>query len=116
MKNHRFILQPFAGMKTRFQCPECQHREKTFVRYIDKETSEHIDPSVGRCNREDSCGYHLTPKQFFRDNQIPVEAPHRHTKPKSSIQPRPISLIPVDTFKASLTEYDQNHLVNFLSN
>ena len=67
---HRFILQPYKGLNTRFRCPNCQHNSKTFVRYIDTETNQHIHDNVGRCNREDKCGYHFTPKQYFQKNGI----------------------------------------------
>jgi len=49
-------------------CPNCKKRR--FVRYIDLEKNEILPDSVGRCDREISCGYHLTPKQYFETNGV----------------------------------------------
>ena len=70
MSKHRYILEPYKGLKTRYTCPNCQHKGKTFTCYIDTETSNHIAPTVGRCNRESNCGYHYKPKQYFEENLV----------------------------------------------
>lgn len=118
MNNHRYILEPYKGMNTRYRCPSCQQRDKTFSRYIDTETGEHIHPSVGRCNRESNCGYHYTPKQYFQDNNISFDTPQpKAYKPRPvTPQPKPVSFIPVEVFKASLnpTAFEVNHFVKFL--
>lgn len=51
------------GSKT--ECPEC-HKKKCFSLYVVKDTGEEIDPRCGRCDHEQSCGYHLPPREFFR--------------------------------------------------
>ena len=84
---HRYILEPYKGMNTRYRCPSCQQQDKTFSLYIDTETGEHIHPSVGRCNRESNCGHHYTPKQYFQDNNISFDTP----QPKA-YKPRPVHL------------------------
>ena len=103
-------------MNTRYRCPICQQRDKTFSRYIDTETGEHIHPSVGRCNRESNCGHHYTPKQYFQENNILFDIPQRKAyKPRPVIpQPKPVSFIPVEIFKASLKGHEANHFVKFL--
>jgi hypothetical protein len=53
----------------------CQHRNKTFTRYIDTETSEQLHDDVGRCDRELNCGYHLKPKDYFMKNGINTSFP-----------------------------------------
>jgi hypothetical protein len=103
-------------MNTRYRCPICQQRDKTFSLYIDTETGEQIHPTVGRCNRESNCGHHYTPKQYFQDNNISFDTPQpkayqpRTVKP----QPKPFSFIPVEVFKASLKGHEANHFVKFL--
>jgi len=119
MIEHKYKLEPYKGMNTRYRCPSCQQRDKTFSRYIDTETGEHIHPSVGRCNRESSCGHHYTPKQFFQDNNISFDTQPKQYKPRPvTPQPKPVSFIPVDLFKASLnpTAFETNHFVQFLIN
>ncbi|MCF8426088.1 MAG: DUF6371 domain-containing protein [Bacteroidia bacterium] len=118
MIEHRFILEPYKGMNTRYPCPSCQQKDKTYSLYIDTETGEHIHPNVGRCNRESSCGYHYTPKQYFHDNNISFDTPQpKAIKPRLvAPQPKTVSFIPVEVFKASLKANETNHFVKFLIN
>jgi hypothetical protein len=130
MIEHRYILQPYKGMTSRHRCPGCQHSDKTFSLYIDSQTGESINPIVGRCNRETNCGYHYTPKQYFQDNkgllQFPAKSYELNAITKSAslksvlrscnllLPKKPLSFIPIDTFKASLKAHETNHFVNYL--
>lgn len=67
MSQFRFILQPYRNPGSRHCCPEC-HRPRSFVRYIDTEEKIVFPDYVGRCNHEQKCGYHYTPKQYFADH------------------------------------------------
>jgi len=118
MSEHKYILEPYKGMNTRYRCPSCQQRDKTFSLYIDTETGEHIHPTVGRCNRESNCGHHYTPKQYFQDNNISFDTPQpKAYKPRPVTPPqKPVSFIPVEVFKASLKAHETNHFVQFLIN
>jgi hypothetical protein len=52
------------------------------------ETNEYIDESVGRCNREDKCGYHCKPKDYFEKNRNLKIYPNLNTpKIHSGIKP-----------------------------
>lgn len=121
MTEHKYILEPYKGMNTRYRCPapNCG-KGKTFSLYIDTETGEHIHPTVGRCNRESNCGHHYTPKQYFQDNNISFDTPQpKAYKPRPvTPQQKPVSFIPVEVFKASLnpTAFETNHFVQFLIN
>jgi len=118
MIEHRYILEPYKGMNTRYRCPSCQQRDKTFSLYIDTQTGEHIHPTVGRCNRESNCGHHYTPKQYFQDNNISFDTPQPKVgkyRPVALLQ-KPVSFIPVEVFKASLKGHETNHFVQFLIN
>lgn len=116
MSEHRYILEPYKGMNTRYRCPSCQQRDKTFSLYIDTETGEHIHHSVGRCNRESNCGHHYTPKQYFQDNNISIDTPQPKGYKARPVthKPKPVSFIPVEVFKASLKAHETNHFVKFL--
>lgn len=118
MNTHRYTLEPYKGMNTRYHCPGCQQRDKTFSLYIDTDTGKHIHPTVGRCNRESNCGYHYTPKQYFQDNNISFDTPQpKAYKPRPvADQPKPVSFIPAEAFKASLKAHEANHFVQFLIN
>ncbi len=119
MSEHRYILEPYKGMNTRYTCPYCEVNKK-FSRYIDTETGEHLHPKVGKCERLDNCGIHYTPKQYFQDNNISFDThqPKAH-KPRPVIpRQKPASFIPVEVFKASLNlaAFETNYFVQFLIN
>ena len=118
MIEHKYTLEPYKGMNTRYRCPSCQQRDKTFSLYIDTETGEHINPTVGRCNRESNCGHHYTPKQYFQDNNISFDNPQpKAYKPRPvTNQLKPVSFIPIEVFKASLKAHETNHFVIYLIN
>jgi len=119
MVEHRYILEPYKGTNTRYRCPSCQLRDKTFSRYIDAETGEYLHPTVGRCNRESNCGYHYTPKRYFQDNTViggNAALPKEYKPRPVTLQPKPVSFIPVEVFKASLKGHETNHFVKFLIN
>ncbi len=65
-QNHRFSLEKYKGITSRFTCPNCGHKN-IFSRYIDNDTGAYLHEKVGRCNREDKCGYHYKPNEFFKD-------------------------------------------------
>lgn len=120
MTNHRYILEPYKGMNTRYDCPGCGKR-KTFTRYIDTTTGNHLHPTAGRCNREVNCGYHLSPKQYFENNKtFPTSGRSSvssfqtlRRKETETIQ-KPVSFIPFEAVKKSLQHYNENDFVKFL--
>lgn len=61
------FLEPYSGRLSRHSCPRCKQKQ-SFTLYIDANTNRPIHRSVGRCNRENSCGYHYTPREYFRNN------------------------------------------------
>jgi len=115
MKNHPFTLEPYKGMNSRYRCPNC-NKERKFTLYIDSVTGEHVHPSVGRCNRENNCGYHYTPKQYFTDHNIdrdPVQHQRANHQTKS-IPEKSTSYIPAKLFKSSLQKHEDNHFIQYL--
>lgn len=110
MHSHKFTLEPYKGMKTRYTCPNCGQK-KAFTRYIDVESGEHLADHVGKCNREVNCGYHYTPKQYFQDS--PREWRPTLT-PQKPVATPPVSYIAKEVFSASLKAHESNHLITFL--
>ena len=99
MKNFKYGLEPYRGMKTRHTCPSCG-RKKSFARYIDFENGTYVGDDVGRCNREQKCGYHKKPDNKY-ETYIPIE---------------PIQQRPTDYMPSSYLSDDRNcNLNNFLS-
>ena len=109
MKQYKYSL--FRGSR-KWICPECGR--KTFVCYVDEENNV-LHESVGRCDREQKCQYHYTPKQYFSDNGWMDEAHQPKRRPVIAVQPQP-SFVAPDILKQSLGFYRSNRLVAYLDN
>ncbi len=81
MKEFKYKLEKYKGRATRHECPHC-HTYQSFARYVD-ERGCYVSERVGRCNREDKCGYHLTPSEYFMDKGISYT-------PTIYVQPKPL--------------------------
>ena len=110
MAEFRFELEK-GGMK--YACPACG--KIRFVPYVDTYTGEQVDPVVGRCDREDSCGYHLTPKEHFlmtgKNPFSSVVIPARKREPAPEQEP---SFIDASLMQGSLRNYEQNNFCRWL--
>lgn len=60
----------------KFQCPKCNKR--TFVKYIDNQTNSYLNDVLGRCDRENNCGYHSRPSGTISTLE-PVYLPPKET-------------------------------------
>ena len=67
------FLEPYTGRYSRHNCPACKQKQ-SFTLYIDGNTNKPIHQSVGRCNRENSCKYHYTPREYFLDHPNSVRS------------------------------------------
>lgn len=128
MSQFRFILQPYRNPGSRHCCPEC-HRPRSFVRYIDTEEKIVFPEYVGRCNREQKCGYHYSPKQYFADypeaseknsdispyisEQRDSKADSRHIPLSPSL--RPPSTVDRDLMRQTMKGYDSNNFFLFIA-
>ena len=122
MSSYRFHLQKYkSGRNNKLTCPQCG-RKQCFVRYVDEEGKIVFPDYVGRCDHEDSCDYHYTPKDFFQDN--PDMKPQNDdwrsiknymptTQVKAMIESAP-SFIPTDLMLKTLSHYEINPLHQFL--
>lgn len=83
-------------------CPHCGR--KSLVRYVDTHNQYcYLSDVVGRCDHENSCGYHYTPREYFDDNpwlkdgpaQICAHLPplHRPLTPPPPLQPLSTELV-----------------------
>lgn len=115
MNTYRFRLEPYKGSSSRYACPFCNQKH-SFVRYIDTEKQVRFPDHVGRCNREEKCGYHYTPKQYFQDNNYILPKSHVtssdfNNNPDTTQQ---TSFIDKKLLKDSLRTYKENNLFQFL--
>ena len=109
MSDYRYSLEN-GGLK--YACPAC--RKVRFVRYVDTSTGEQVTDVVGRCDREDSCGYHLTPKEHFlltgKNHFSSVSTPIR----KRPVQEQEPSFIDAALMHATFTRYNENNFCRWL--
>lgn len=112
MKEQRYILEPYKGTRSRYDCPGCNYKHK-FTRYIDTATNKQLADNVGRCDRENSCGYHYTPKQFFTDNPDSRDRSQNWQRPVQTIS-RPADYLPFDVFEKSVVQHERCNLFPFL--
>lgn len=101
-------------MDSRYYCPRCKNLQKTFTRYIDLETGNHINPIVGKCNREINCGHHFTPKEYFQLKGIPFENTCNKVNMIPLEEVKPISYVLPHILNSSMKNYKQNYFVEHL--
>ena len=63
---YKYHLLKYAGKASRLTCPNCE-QPHCFTPYVD-DNNEILDPTVGRCDHEGSCGYHKTPAEYFKEH------------------------------------------------
>lgn len=116
MDNYRFHLEKYyRGSKK--ACPECR-RKACFTCYIDESGEIDFPSHVGKCDHEHSCGYHYTPKDFFREHPDESEQFRREWKPQAVTPTEPVSppsFMDSAVMQRSLSHYDINPLCTFLS-
>ncbi|MGO3691078.1 MAG: DUF6371 domain-containing protein [Psychroflexus halocasei] len=93
-------------------CPNCN--KKRFVRYIDVEVVEYLSHEVGRCDREINCGYHYTPKAFFKDHNS-VYDNRINIRNSQSISKRNTSYHNWKDVNDSLVNNGRNNFIRFLN-
>ncbi|MFK7899997.1 MAG: DUF6371 domain-containing protein [Cyclobacteriaceae bacterium] len=97
MGTHRYILEPYSGKASRFQCPSCQHKRKTFTRYIDTQSgNNYAGEQFGRCDRLIKCGYARTPNSETRT--LGSELMNRERVVNNKNRTSPASYIPKEKF------------------
>jgi len=138
-QQYRYHL-PTKAIKA--NCPQCgQKGLKTLSRYIDSHTGELLPAEYGRCDREDKCGYFLSPYDkgssgmSYADG-IYGQARNHYTSSTSLVSDRYLTRIPVATtaikllneqtgqpliytipdevFRKTIGHYDRNNLATLL--
>lgn len=79
-------------------------------------TSEYIQDHVGRCDRENNCTYHLTPKEYFRESGVEYPGSPKHDE---NFQPppataKPVDFIPTDLLNKSMNGFASTNFALFL--
>ncbi|MEM9823862.1 MAG: DUF6371 domain-containing protein [Bacteroidota bacterium] len=95
----------------KFACPLCYKRR--FVKYRDNETKDYLANFVGRCDREHTCQYHYTPKQYFEEH--PTERKPYDNYNTTPPPPKDLSFIMPQTMHQTLKAYESNCFVQWLN-
>ncbi len=110
MSNYRYLLEK-GGLK--YACPACG--KIRFVRYVDTGTGEQVDDVAGRCDREDSCGYHLTPKEYYlMTGKNPLSSVAISARKREIAPEQEPSFIDDDIMRSSMSGYNQNNFCRWL--
>ncbi|MCC8177158.1 MAG: DUF6371 domain-containing protein [Bacteroidales bacterium] len=113
---HQFQLD-HSRPRRKYTCPTCG-ASRRFTRYVDMWGQITFPDHVGRCDREQKCGYNYTPRDYFRDN------PHLCSRslavqPPRVVKPQPQRMepmtIPADIVTRSLSHYEMNPFYQFLT-
>ncbi|HEY4063196.1 MAG TPA: DUF6371 domain-containing protein [Puia sp.] len=117
MNGHRYILEPYKGPASRVRCPACG-KPREFSRYLDQETGDLLPDHVGRCNREESCGYHYTPAQHYEATR-PLYGgggtPKRtDPSPKRSDPAQQVDYLPIDLVSRTMAGHNRNYFILYL--
>ena len=110
-----YNLQKYNGIATRHTCPACG-RPHEFVLYVD-ESGNKLADNVGRCNRESSCGYHYTPKQYFLDHPEVRGGKTWQEELQAEVDRRvktQLCTIPYEVVQRSVSHRHDSHLITFL--
>jgi hypothetical protein len=116
MNTYRFHLEKYKNPSSRHTCPACKQK-RVFVRYLDSDGIIRFPDYVGRCNREQKCGYHYTPKQYFADNPTGNNLDVIYSSPLKAVE-KVISpdYLPLKLVAKSMKHYERNHLFQFFLN
>ena len=96
----------------RQRCPEC--KRVGYKEYVDG-SGHPVDPvghKVGKCDHENSCGYHLTPAEWFKAN--PEERKQMVAEKVAEHVQRKRIEIPLRNVGATMRAYDKNVFVQWL--
>jgi hypothetical protein len=96
INTYSYSLKKYVSGTKKMPCPACG--KLSFVPYVDA-TGEMIAPTVGRCDHLQSCGYHLTPREWFTTHPTEFK-PQPIMMPQPTTPPEVIDLCSVEEWDA----------------
>lgn len=96
------------------RCSACG--QKTAVLYVDNETGEYLPEEAQRCDRENKCGHHVTPKEYFASHpENGFDNKHENGR-ETEIKPSPgPEFIPFQYIERSLSGFKTTHFATYLT-
>ena len=95
-------LQKYHGKDSRHECPNC-HDKHSLTWYVDDD-GQPIDPTCGKCDHENNCGYHYTPRQYYADHPTdrkPMDSRPKQKAPTPTPMLKSLCTIPFDYVRKS---------------
>ncbi len=115
MNSYHYHLQRYTGPNSRHTCPACG-RAREFTQYVD-EQNRPIHSTVGKCNRQNHCGYHYTPRQYFSEHPWLNEQEERTRftpTPAPVVPTKPVQYLPLEIIERMNKRRGENNLYRFL--
>ena len=110
---YRYTLETYDPDIKKHVCPACGKR--SLVRYIDVETGEYVSTEVGRCDREQKCGYHKRPRDFFDEHGGGPRKEYFFPKiPMRKRSDDTFSVVARQLANDTMTAYEKNNLMLFI--
>lgn len=112
--NYHYHLQRYTGPSSRHTCPACG-RMREFTLYVD-EQNRPIHSTVGKCNRQNHCGYHFTPRQYFAEHPwLKEQEESTHFSPTPApVVAKPVQYLPLEIIEKMNKRRGENNLFRFL--
>lgn len=102
------IRYPFSKKVT--ICPNPSCKRKRFYRYTDKATGEDLHPDCGKCNRINSCGYHVKPSEMgFNSRPKSIQTAFDIMNPTHT----PTLLLPAHCMDSAIAGVKETHLYRY---
>lgn len=86
-ESYQFHLARWNERDKHLRCPGCQRGRGCFKEYMDENGNpvDSVEHTVGKCDHETTCGYHLTPKEWFKaggkmDESTSQQVPKKEVK------------------------------------
>ena len=118
MSTHRFILEPYKASAPGILARTATAKDVS-PSTIDTEKRIQFPDYVGRCDHEQKCGYHFTPRDYFErkpsEKEKLSEDNFRSYTFIKKVEPKATSYIDLDIVNQSLRGYSANKLFQFLS-
>lgn len=113
MANYKFELQRWHERNKQQACPACHRGNGCFKEYVWVDTRQPVDNvnhTCGKCDHENTCGYHMTPAEFLKDNpdgrRSDVAVPEQRQMKRIEMSR--------DQVAATMTAYETNVFVKWL--
>lgn len=109
---YKYHLATWHERDKTLRCPGCGKGRGCFKEYVDDEGNpvDATNHTCGKCDHETSCGYHLTPKEFFKANGRPDE----QLTVRVERPPKEMISIDRELVAKSMKEYEHNGFVRWL--